>query len=64
MVRVMQVPSRLSWMLSGRWDADLPIDRDGRIFLDFDPAWFDPIINHLVLPTDKLCYKESAALLS
>ncbi len=51
-------------MLSGRWDADLPIDRDGRIFLDFDPAWFDPIINHLVLPTDKLCYKESAALLS
>eukprot|EP00961_Rhodomonas_salina_P027011 365440-Rhodomonas_salina.2 len=45
---ITQVPSRLSWMLSGRWDADLPVDKEGRIFLDFEAAWFDPIINHLV----------------
>ena len=44
---VTQIPSRLAWILSGRWDHLLLKDKDGRLFLDFDPEWFDPIINHL-----------------
>jgi hypothetical protein len=44
---VVQVRSRLAWILSGRWDHVLPKDRDGRLFFDYDPEWFEPIINHL-----------------
>jgi hypothetical protein len=36
-----------SVLLSGRWDEILLKDSNGRIFLDFDSAWIDPIINLL-----------------
>ena len=44
---ITQVRSRLAWILSGRWDHVLPKDKDGRLFFDLDPEWFEPIINHL-----------------
>ena len=44
---VTHIPSRLAWILSGRWDHLLHKDKDDRLFFDFDPEWFEPIINHL-----------------
>eukprot|EP00386_Alphamonas_edax_P004913 GDKI01015459.1.p1 GENE.GDKI01015459.1~~GDKI01015459.1.p1 ORF type:complete len:348 (-),score=86.49 GDKI01015459.1:74-1084(-) len=39
--------SVLASMFSGRWDAGLRLDEKGRPFLDFDPALFDLLLNHL-----------------
>eukprot|EP00281_Chroomonas_sp_CCMP1168_P020352 CAMPEP_0206227020 /NCGR_PEP_ID=MMETSP0047_2-20121206/8401_1 /ASSEMBLY_ACC=CAM_ASM_000192 /TAXON_ID=195065 /ORGANISM="Chroomonas mesostigmatica_cf, Strain CCMP1168" /LENGTH=594 /DNA_ID=CAMNT_0053650145 /DNA_START=86 /DNA_END=1870 /DNA_ORIENTATION=+ len=41
------VPSRLEWLISGRWSDLLIHDKEGRIFLDVDAAWFLPIISYL-----------------
>lgn len=32
---------------SGRWDSELPKDSAGRIFIDFPPELFMPLVNHL-----------------
>lgn len=34
---------------SGRWDSELPKDAQGRIFIDFPPEIFMPLVNHLRL---------------
>uniref|UniRef100_A0A7S2HRP4 TLDc domain-containing protein n=1 Tax=Zooxanthella nutricula TaxID=1333877 RepID=A0A7S2HRP4_9DINO len=39
--------SRLAELFSGRWDAALPRDADGRIFLDLDPVQFRAILDWL-----------------
>ncbi|EKX49300.1 hypothetical protein GUITHDRAFT_104830 [Guillardia theta CCMP2712] len=40
-------PSKLRWMLSGRWDHVYKHDSEGRILLDYDASWLEPIINYL-----------------
>ena len=41
-------PNMLSRILtSGRYDAIFLRDRDGRIFLDFESGWVEPLIDHL-----------------
>ncbi|KAL3135141.1 hypothetical protein ABBQ32_008076 [Trebouxia sp. C0010 RCD-2024] len=39
--------STLAAMFSGRWEHCLARDREGRIFLDFDPDLFQPILSFL-----------------
>ena len=39
--------SLISNMFSGRWDQQLGRDKEGRVFLDFDPHLFGIILNHL-----------------
>ena len=39
--------SLLSSMFSGRWDDSMSRDKDGRIFLDFDPTYFAFILVYL-----------------
>eukprot|EP00928_Gymnodinium_smaydae_P067499 TRINITY_DN50484_c0_g1_i1.p1 TRINITY_DN50484_c0_g1~~TRINITY_DN50484_c0_g1_i1.p1 ORF type:complete len:699 (-),score=66.29 TRINITY_DN50484_c0_g1_i1:80-2008(-) len=39
--------SRLAELFSGRWDAALPHDTDGRIFLDIDPVQFRLLLDWL-----------------
>jgi hypothetical protein len=42
-----QHPSLLSILLSGRWDPFLLKDRDGRVYLDFEPEWLEPLFNYM-----------------
>ena len=39
--------SNLAFIFSGKWDEILPHDKDGRIFMDFDAAWLEPILDNL-----------------
>lgn len=39
--------SLLATMFSGRWEQQLCKDKQGNYFLDFDPAFFKPILSHL-----------------
>ena len=39
--------SLLSSMFSGRWDNSMSRDKDGRIFLDFNPTYFGYILDYL-----------------
>ena len=39
--------SLLASMFSGRWEDKLSKDKQGNYFLDFDPAFFKPILSYL-----------------
>jgi hypothetical protein len=42
-----QVKGLFTYLTSGRWDHTVLKDKENRIFLDYDPAWFESILEVL-----------------